>query len=184
MDFFKKFPKEENVFVKKKFNYDEQPLIDSFSMDDSLIDKENSKETEFPSESQMKSISNTFMSQSIIKKSRSRSLCSTKRVSSKKPKNFKEPVVLVSSNKRQSQARSNSISTFQSQSQFVIPDSQDLTCTQFPLETQASKEISLRIKLIQDNELISLSKFGANFWENLSNGLVDLKKEFKADFDF
>lgn len=207
-----------------KFNYDEQPLIDSFNMDGSWADKENQikAKTYFESQStvtrsQIRSLQvnknlNNIMSQSIInfdksilKEPRSKSLCQSKippkRINNKKSKIFKEPVVVVSANKRNStQPRSSSISNFtrklkdddatqneiiyetQNQTQMFIPDTQ---LYEPPVKnTSDNNQHRLIINLIKDEELIPLNTFPKNYWENISNGKINIKREFQKFFDF
>jgi hypothetical protein len=47
-----------------------------------------------------------------------------------------------------------------------------------------SKLTDLRVRLVEDFELIPLSEFPLNFWENLSNGRIDVEKIFADSFDF
>ena len=108
-------------------------------------------------------------------------------------KSNKEPVVIFSerNNKnstQQQQQRSKSTSLKRqsdNNSQFIIPDTpQELYSVVERNETlKSSINDQLRIRLIRDEELIPLSELPLNFWQNLSDGKVDISKMFARFFD-
>ncbi|CAF0787328.1 unnamed protein product [Brachionus calyciflorus] len=203
-EFFKKY---EQGNSNKKFNYDDQPAIDSFNMDE-LTSQQTSRFKPFQDSQNASSL----MSQSILnfdkKKAdqfRSKSL-SQKRISLPKTKKFKDPVCeLVKSPKKSRPysiaATDRIIETFTNTqklpvSKSILPvesQARKSLKTQFLIpQNQASQDLSkafekpkkLNIRIIQDNELIPLASLPDNYWENISNGKIDLIKEFEKDFDF
>lgn len=153
-------------FDSKKISYEEQPLIDSFNMDD-LVSQQTSSAFKPFQDSQN---ANSFMSQSILKVNKTESR-------SKSLKPIKDPVCFVKPKKPRTGSVESSRKSLHAQ--FVIPDSQSIFVQN--LGEVLHKPNKLTIRLIQDEELIPLSN---DYWDNLSNGKIDLKIEFEKDFDF
>ncbi|RNA30469.1 hypothetical protein BpHYR1_036232 [Brachionus plicatilis] len=171
-----------NSFNFHGIKYDDQVSIENFNMNE--LDPHTIKSELAPLKNSQ-NLKNS-MSQSIVRKSEHRSKSLSQKRPCNKAKNFKEPVCsFVPSNPKKSRPSSMAaIDRKPKETQFEkekkidqnyeslsIPDSQSIA--------KSSKNVTIRI--IQDEELISIPAY---YWENLSNGKINLYSEFKKDFDF
>lgn len=137
--------------------------------------------------------SSTFTQSLDVRRARSASRNKPKRI------NFKEPVVILSESKplqsqcKIKQQRSKSTTVARTQIASYLPDSQIIIPdTPESVSSQADRTValvnqqppsSLRIRLIEDNELIPLKDYPEDFWNKLSTGQIDISTFFAPFFE-